>query len=458
MMSAAAPRIRAGLAAAVLLVLFAGIYLPSAGHGFIKDDFGWIAHSRIVSSADVPRLLQTAPTGFYRPLVSLSFAVNQAVCGVTPFCYGLVNTLLALGCAGGIYALGRALGLPPGGAVAAGAIWAFNWHGINMSVLWISGRTALLLVLFATFGAAAFVHGRLWLASALCFAAMLSKEEAVLLPFVLLAYAAVTRSTPRARLVDWWPFAAGALVGETVYFFLRAQSGAFTPATAPSFYQFAFSVERVGSNILQYLDRTATFAVVVVVFGLLIAQARFVLTARARRVTVFGILWWAGTLAVTIFLPVRSSLYACLPSAGIALIAAVLLTESFATVSPAAGKRAVVAGLVLPVLLAPVYHARNRPSRTEADLSSATLVALQDVATTRGAGTVVRLRDNRSERPSLTNPFGTFVQEAADLIVKPPITVWIDPPPDDAGLAGLVAPPHVDVELALRNGAIVPAR
>ena len=44
-------------------------------------------------------------------------------------------------------------------SVAAAAIWIFNWHGINMATLWISGRTALLLTLFATWGTASLFRG-----------------------------------------------------------------------------------------------------------------------------------------------------------------------------------------------------------------------------------------------------------------------------------------------------------
>ena len=173
----------------MLLAAFSFVYVPVVGHGFIKDDFGWIASSRATSLPDLLTLLPSAPTGFFRPMVSLSFSASHAVCGLSPFCYGMSNMLLALGCAGGIFALARALDLPRGGALAASAIWAFNWHGINMSLQWISGRTALVLVLFASGAAAAFLKGRHWLAAALCLGAMFSKEEGVLLPAILVAAA-----------------------------------------------------------------------------------------------------------------------------------------------------------------------------------------------------------------------------------------------------------------------------
>jgi hypothetical protein len=118
-------------------------------------------------------------------------------------------------------------------------------------------------------------------------------------------------------------------------------------------------------------------------------------------------------------------------------------------------RRAVYVGMALPFLMWPIYHARSQPLRREAELSAQTLAALQQVALERGEGTVVLLHDDRSSRTPLINPFGTFIQDAADLIVTPRIRVWIDPPPDEASIAGLAARPHVDVELMLRQGAVV---
>ena len=66
------------LGAALLLA-----YVPDLGHGFVKDDFGWIRGARIESANDATALL-TRSNGFYRPLVSATFALNYAVSGMAP--------------------------------------------------------------------------------------------------------------------------------------------------------------------------------------------------------------------------------------------------------------------------------------------------------------------------------------------------------------------------------------
>ena len=439
----------------VLLIAFVAIYAPAVGRGFIKDDFEWLAHSRFDSVAAARAVFTQAPSGFFRPMVSLSFAGGRFLYGFDARWYGLTNLLLALGCSVGVFALARALALPPGAALLAAAVWAFNWHGINMALLWISGRTALTVVLFATFSAAAFASKRFWLASVLLLLTLLSKEEAVLLPFVLTAWAVGNAMVRRVSSRPIAAFVVGSAAAEILYFFLRIQSGAFTPATAPSFYRFDFSLGTVVSNVGQYLDRTATFATVVVILWFVSARPKTTrITADLWSVIAFGMMWWLGTLAMTVFLPVRSSLYACLPSVGIALVAGAFVTASWPTLSRAASRRAILVVAALPFILWPVYQARNLPLRREAELSTDTLTALQRVATERGAGIVVVVHDDRSSKPPLINPFGGFIQDAANLIVRPTISVWLDPPPT----AGLQPPSHVDVELALKRGSIVQVR
>src|SRR5580765_5851327 len=145
------------LCVCVLSCAFALVYLPDVGHGLLKDDFGWIAQSSVRSWQDVIALFRTAPTTYFRPVVSLSFAINRPVCALDSRCYGITNFCLAIACAIGVGLLARAVSVRAGAALFSAAIWIFNWHGINMAVLWISGRTALILTLFATFGLLALI-------------------------------------------------------------------------------------------------------------------------------------------------------------------------------------------------------------------------------------------------------------------------------------------------------------
>ncbi|MNC96546.1 hypothetical protein D3C83_139460 [compost metagenome] len=70
------------------------------------------------------------------------------------------------------------MGLAPAASLLAAATWLFNFHAVNMAVLWLSGRTALLVTLFALASAHAMLRGRALLAGGACLLALLSKEEA----------------------------------------------------------------------------------------------------------------------------------------------------------------------------------------------------------------------------------------------------------------------------------------
>lgn len=443
--------------ACVLSSAFALVYLPDVGHGLVKDDFGWIAHSSVRSWQDAVSLFRTAPTGFFRPVVSLSFSVNQRVCGLNPRCYGITNFLLAVACAIGVALLARAVSIRPGAALFSAALWIFNWHAINMAVLWISGRTALVFTLCATLGALALIARRSLLGVALISCAMFSREEGVLLPVILSAWFFIDARMRR----DWMNFramiptvmclfAAGA-----VYLLLRSQSGALTAATAPEYYRFSFTAARLASNVPEYLDRSATFSAAALLLFVIVGKVRLRGVPPATAGTLWlGVVWWVGGFAITVFLPARSSLYACFPSVGVALVAGAIASLAWDGIAESRKRRLIVAGLTLPFLLWPVYYSRNQTSVREAELSQRTVAELQRIATARGAGTSVLLEDDRSERPSLQNSFGSGIQVAADLVVSPPIRVWILPPPEYAEPLGLAELSHHDVRLVLSNGVL----
>ena len=123
------PRPLVWVHALVLLTIVAAVYGPDAGRGFVKDDFRWIVASRVRTAGDLKRLFVDT-TGFYRPMVSLSFAANERLGGANPMGYGLTNLALEahlvqdlLERAGipsridGEYLQGAAGGLPLGGLV-----------------------------------------------------------------------------------------------------------------------------------------------------------------------------------------------------------------------------------------------------------------------------------------------------------------------------------------------------
>jgi hypothetical protein len=470
-----APR-RLPSAAWLLLPLFgclALIYLPDAGHGFIKDDVAWIEFGRIRGVPDLERVL-TGAQGFYRPLVALSFSADEWLYDLRPFGYGLTNVLLLLATAASIAWLARGLGLAQGGAVMAAAIWALNPHGINMAVLWLSGRTALLLTLWSVLAAAFFVQRRPWLAASCTFLALLSKEEAVALPLILLAWRRLASDRADERLAAaasprrgvaavrgprrlacepapnrHWPL----VVPLIAYAALRAGSGAHTPGSAPWFYQFTFAPMHVIENALQYLDRSCTFAALVVLVTALATWQVPRLHGSARSLVAPAVIWLAAGFALTLFLPVRSSLYACFPSVGPALLAGALVGDLWQQAAPLRRRRLAIVALVLLAALYPVYRARNVRWVELADLSAHVFVALRAAAADPDLAHIT-IVDDRTTRRSVVNAFGTLLPVAVRLATGRDIAVWLEPPPGE-GDAGFTPPgARRSVRHRLRGGVL----
>ena len=448
---------RTSALSAILATALASIYVPSAGHGFVKDDFVWIARSHIESLADVSRLFQ-APTGFFRPLVSISFALNRTFWGLDPLGYGLVNVALLFGCCIAIVLLAQALTFPRPAALFCAALWAFNFHGINAAVLWISGRTALLLTLFAVLGAAHFIREQYSRASIFLFLAMLSKEEGLAIPAILFVWSAVAdrREARPGRPSRRMTSAVVALsIPAIAYLLLRMRSGAFTPATAPSYYQLSFTASRFLSHLLSYADRSMTFSVAILLLLGAFAAARHLRPSSVDRSSVvFGMLWLVGGFALTAFLPVRSSLYVCLPSVGVAVTATAIAAAIWREMPLRRQSAAVVTGLILPFLLFPVYRTRNTRLVSEAELSRATLAAIEGAALASRGPLQLVIKDDRAAQPSLDDAFGTTLQDAVDLVIDARVRTWMIPPPTGAELAGIGPPPAPDVVLQLKSKVV----
>jgi hypothetical protein len=392
-------------AAAAMAGAFLLIYLPDAGHGFISDDFRWIVDSRSDSIRDLIALFGTN-IGFYRPVVSWSFAADHAVWGANPFGYGLTNLILCLAAAAALFALARRVQLPSSAALVTAGVWLFNFHAVNMAVLWLSGRTALLVSLFSLGIAHAMLAGRPLLAGALALLAMLSKEEAVALPVLFSAYVVLTERRARglARTLPLWAALA-------VYLGLRLQSGAFWATDAPSYYRFSFSPGLIGRNVLEYADRAGTVAAIVIVALVALARLRpRDVTGEERRALLFAGLWVAATYALTVFLPVRSSLYALLPSIGTALAAGIAASAA-ARRNPRVFRYAAIGLVAALFALNPVYRSRNVRWVGLAELSERSMATLAQDASGRTAGHVV-LVDSPAERFNLQSAFGGLFPEA----------------------------------------------
>ena len=441
----------------LLIALFAAIYAPALGHGFVKDDYRWIASAEVRAPADLARIFSTN-VGFYRPLVTTSFALDRAIWNLDARGYALTNVALLAANAGLLFLLARVLSLPQEAALFAAAVWVFNFHGINMALLWTSGRTALLLCLFAQAGAVAFAAGGRsspLLTGLFALAAMLCKEEAVMLPplfTVLRLRYGGQRRTVWAALVTSWPLWAAALL----YLIARQQSGAFSVSNAPDYYRLTFDPRVVFRNIGEYLDRGATLAAAASIAAWLAAPRETPLTGDERRTIRFGIAWFIAMYAVTVFVPVRSSLYAVAPSIGSALVAGTFASRAWRA-APARFARLAAAMIVVIALLVPVYRARNHGLIEPADLAAQSLATIRSAARSHPEARDIVLFDDPRAPVTLDSAFGALFPDAIHLFVGTDVRGSITNDPVTATGDALVFELRAG-RLALRAGRLVQPR
>jgi hypothetical protein len=269
----------------------------------------------------------------------------------------------------------------------------------------------LLLTLFSVLAAAAALRGRPATAAALALGATLTKEEAVLLPVPLLVLLFATRAGRRHVAAT----AIGLGIAEAVYFALRIHSGAMTPRTAPASYQFTFDWPQVGTNIAQYADRAGSVTLLAIVLLLTIARTVPAPNSAERRLMLAGIVWALAGFAITMFLPVRSSLYACFPSVGIAWAGAALAAAIWRATPVRRHRSAAIAALILTLALIPTQKARNIRWVELATLTTAVMPELEQAARAAQEDNIL-VTDHRVTRANLAAAFAGEIGAAYALV------------------------------------------
>ncbi len=181
----------------LLLLLPLAVYLPNLGRQLIWDSKPMIMENALLQAKFSPAApfrsgywettSQRSDAGYdyYRPLTVLSFMIEKAAWGLSPWRLRLVNLLLFIAALFPLYLFLLRQAAPPGAAETAALLFAlFPLHVDNIN--WVVGRSDLLLLLFGLLALLLFDHflekKSLWLgllALASFAIAILSKEAAL---------------------------------------------------------------------------------------------------------------------------------------------------------------------------------------------------------------------------------------------------------------------------------------
>lgn len=185
----------------VITAVVFGVYINTLGHSFTYDDHHYIVESEYIRGWNTffsvfgmdYQGLSPEWLDLTRPLMPFSLTLDHSLWGLRPFGYHLTNTVLHLLNAVLVYILA---GYISSGLVPLTASLLFALHPIHVeAVVGVTFREDLLVTLFFLFSLLFYViyrvnsKKRYYLLSLLSFfLALLSKEMAVTLLFVLLSY------------------------------------------------------------------------------------------------------------------------------------------------------------------------------------------------------------------------------------------------------------------------------
>lgn len=319
----------------LVLVLQLFIYAPHVGKGFVTDDFVWLGNVIFHGNVDYLKPF-TITTGFYRPLVSLTFGLQYQFHGLDPGPYGWFNLLLHLVNILLVYRLLFSIEISRVYALPAAILFAFNTKGPAMAVGWISGRTTLLFTLFTLLSLYLYLKAKqqvpqhprrlfLYVLAAMTYlAALLSKETAVAVPVFVFLAAFFIQGKKDKPIRTAFQSTLVFLIPLVFYGFLRLSSDAITPFNAPDSYRFTLAPTVILRNLWEYITRAGMldFAIAagLLVVLLFTRKRRKPMEGINRTLLAAGAGWFLCFLLPTLFLPVRSDIYVYVPQVGLHLM------------------------------------------------------------------------------------------------------------------------------------------
>jgi tetratricopeptide (TPR) repeat protein len=379
---AAPPAPRAGVLLAGVLAAVALAYAGALAGGFVWDDAALIErHPAVLDLRPLRdyfgRMFWSNPEldaspAYYRPLTTLSYAVEWRLWGAQPQLFHVTNLLLHLGVCGLVFGLARAAGAPAASAALAALLFGLFPRSTE-SVAWISGRTDVLAALGSLAGWR--LHrsepGRLGrrAAAAACIALGLLCKEVAVAGAVAIAAGEWVRwrdgsSDVRRATVNLAPLAVALCAYAAVRAAASSLSGADMPADAalPWETRPRLALQALGTYALMLLDPLRPRLLIgaphlaswphAALGAVAAVAATYGLTRLVRRGSAHALAGAACALAALapvlhlLTLPIHTvaaDRYLYLPLAGLAVLAAALATG----LRPRAARAAAAAGLAL---------------------------------------------------------------------------------------------------------------
>lgn len=299
-------------------------------------------------------------SGYYRPLMLLSLAIDRALYGLSSMGAHIHSLLWHLGAVAALFTLLRRL-LPavPWAALAGATLFALHPVQVEVMAL-VAARNDSMAAAFVLSALLVLLDPRargpltLLGGSLLFLGGLLSKESAVLAPLMLLSLDLSGERGPKGAvgpdgaLRTGWPryLALGAAL--LAYLPLRSLAGS-NAAIAPSSRSFSILADHFGSVVgvygglliwpwpltparhIEYLPPAGTVLLGAVVVAGLLGAAVYTTAGRRRLLVLAGLAWglaaWLPSMAATLDKGLLGERYLYFPMAGLALVLASALPK-----------------------------------------------------------------------------------------------------------------------------------
>ena len=338
------------LAIAVALAAGSALFAETRHYGLIGfDTYPLIVTSRVEAPGDLSGLLVERlmdgryPSAFYRPLVSASFALDEALWGLDPFGYQLTGALLFSGLLLALAALGWRLGGCRARWLAVLVPLVFLASPTYYEVVPVPARRAdLMCGLFAVLAVVLVLGERAAGAGVASLLAVLSKESGYVTPPLVLAAAWLfaEASSPAGRLrraagLAWPAFGLAAAALAARWWLLGGLGGHGGPFHLMGVLEQApgIALELLRGSLLPGASSVPALWTLLLVSGAL-AAGGFALTRefrkdpvqlRLRRALGLGACWFLAFVAIYAVVGWVGAWYYLLPSIGVAVGFAALL-------------------------------------------------------------------------------------------------------------------------------------
>lgn len=332
------------------LTLPALLYLPALNSYFLSDDFAHIINGQQPFWQNIWMLLAEGQSNtFFRPLGFMSLFLDVKLWDMNPFGYHLTNLSLHVFSILGVYCLCR-LTLKDSfrSAVATTIFAVLPVHA--ETVVWISARFDLLAACLTIWSCVVYLlfrrsarQGFFFLSLLLALLALLSKENAYIIPVLILSVELIIQKTAKIIYVSAYLLLA-VIVFIIRYVALSGIGGYATSSGDPAIYKFSLLTLQglfirgpgqifLGFNWEHPFGVVHVFLISLALIVLLVVAFKVTLSRSNRRLVLMGLIWIFVTLVPAHFIllvgpGLTGSRVLYLGSVGFALVCGIVVTSS----------------------------------------------------------------------------------------------------------------------------------